>query len=782
MLRTSSIAVNPFGPFIGAETLRHLIAYAAVNSNAFSAPWTILLSESIQLGVSITAHTLHSSSKPSSAASVFTNRKEFYQNALPSALHIISSNLWFAALQYTTPSHLFLATLASLPLSAALHHLVIKRQSSRAVWASIGLICLGLLISQAPDEYIDYVLIRQKNGTSPDPVKGFLFGLLIALFSSVSSTYLEVNVKDELPTLWASHLFGKMWGTFFAVVSLIEMVILGMPIGRGRVLTMVPVVVVLIMSGILRAVMERGEARLSLPMGLAWTAGFITIGQAMFIEELTLTSFSFHSVLGCGLAAVGCWAYGQYRIVESEEWNRLPDTDRSPSPPARDGHKAQAPSSRRVIGCMFAAFALALFGEAMTSQDGPLSSSDTSSNQSTETIIPPLNLTALEDKPYELRVAKDIVRYFEPHGIRPAVWGQEHTEGDGCVYNWMQNNGIKSNTSEGINYAEALAKSGCPIYPSMGMLTHIYWGGPWRKFQLVGIDSWLATQPLRDGHKLIYWHTVDPGEDIRAIYKVWTQAGVLEFRFFDPELEARGTCIENMPEWTDEAYRKEIGLAPVSMSDLIRTLLLSKYGGIWMDTDNVILRDLTPLIRAGPTVPLINPNGSYFNDNILVHGPLTSGISKKVLETACTISYNVTKWQYGEHVKPANWVWLYNDGLYKTCYHETHCGMQGYPIGFMDGWCWQDHEPRLFGNSEGFSVYGKHPPFDGLWVWHGRLNQMEEKVFDPSMQRKATTLGAVTWRIVRDLVERREKDGANNGGLDLFAGENSWGAKLLASA
>lgn len=97
-----------------------------------------------------------------------------------------------------------------------------------------------------------------------------------------------------------------------------------------------------------------------------------------------------------------------------------------------------------------------------------------------------------------------------------------------------------------------------------------------------------------------------------------------------------------MREWTDPEYAKEVGVPITTKSDLVRLLLLKKYGGVWLDgalrlvsslcvltsksgrssaddllaffsffsflpfldtADTVPLRDLAPLARIGPTVP-----------------------------------------------------------------------------------------------------------------------------------------------------------------------------------
>ncbi|KAJ3026830.1 hypothetical protein HDV00_011579 [Rhizophlyctis rosea] len=388
----------------------------------------------------------------------------------------------------------------------------------------------------------------------------------------------------------------------------------------------------------------------------------------------------------------------------------------------------------------------------------------TSSYKDLPSLIHQSQLEDFELTRYDHRIAPDLARYFAPNNITPAIWGNQPPKDDGCIYHYLRFNKIYTNTTAARDFETTLAQSGCPIYPSMPMLTHVYRDGPWLLFQLITIDSWLATQRLSDGHKLVYWYTVDPGQKIRERYAAWTGAGVLEFRVFDPATEAKGTCIEGMREWWDEAYQKEVGWRKVSASDLIRTLLLSKYGGIWLDTDDIVLRDLTPLIRAGPMVPQIRSGGLEYNDNFLIHGPLSSGISAKVLETACSISYNKTIWPYPDWMKPIKWHWVYNDGLYKICRHRTHCGVGGIPIWYMDGWAWRDHSPDIRPCRGGFEIGKKHPDLRGMFIWHGRFNQVDENCFDGT---RADRAGAVVWDMIDRLLDEREAKGKDNGGVNL---------------
>lgn len=119
------------------------------------------------------------------------------------------------------------------------------------------------------------------------------------------------------------------------------------------------------------------------------------------------------------------------------------------------------------------------------------------------------------------------------------------------------------------------------------------------------LDAWLATQPWDTSASLIWWYEGDgPSKEWADKYTGPDSPyrNVVSFRRFDDAI-AEGTCLTSMREWTDADYRKEIKMPIASRSDLIRLLLLSKFGGIWLDGDSIPLRDFTPLVRAGPVAP-----------------------------------------------------------------------------------------------------------------------------------------------------------------------------------
>ena len=75
-----------------------------------------------------------------------------------------------------------------------------------------------------------------------------------------------------------------------------------------------------------------------------------------------------------------------------------------------------------------------------------------------------------------------------------------------------------------------------------------------------------------------------------------TTAGRIKFHRVDLHELARGTCLEGRhdylnatvpPDWHDKRV-----MGPKEKADMTRILLLRQHGGIWLDTDDVLLRDL----------------------------------------------------------------------------------------------------------------------------------------------------------------------------------------------
>lgn len=77
--------------------------------------------------------------------------------------------------------------------------------------------------------------------------------------------------------------------------------------------------------------------------------------------------------------------------------------------------------------------------------------------------------------------------------------------------------------------------------------------------------------------RIIFWHARDfpPPPEVLEHYEDLAPNSI-EFRILDRLEESEGTCLMDMPDWTDEETRKAKNMKPASLSNLTRLLLLSK--------------------------------------------------------------------------------------------------------------------------------------------------------------------------------------------------------------
>lgn len=119
---------------------------------------------------------------------------------------------------------------------------------------------------------------------------------------------------------------------------------------------------------------------------------------------------------------------------------------------------------------------------------------------------------------------------------------------------------------------------------------HLYWYGPFSTKQAFAVKSLLATQEVKRGEVWVWLDAEDgyAGHKRNAILRPF--APHLSVRPFDPVVECRGTPLENSPE----LYR---GVSPAARSDLFRFITLYKHGGVYLDMDMMLLRDMGELFR-----------------------------------------------------------------------------------------------------------------------------------------------------------------------------------------
>ncbi|KAL1405175.1 hypothetical protein Q8F55_008800 [Vanrija albida] len=138
--------------------------------------------------------------------------------------------------------------------------------------------------------------------------------------------------------------------------------------------------------------------------------------------------------------------------------------------------------------------------------------------------------------------------------------------------------------------------------PLNDLIYHSYWRSdliPWGDRQTANIIAWLATQPL-DYSKLIIWS--NGAEHLRANDQINTL-----IQDFPDNVEVRQADVLKMAEGTEIlGMLKQIMLEVGGLydkrawvdGDAVRLLALWHYGGLWLDMDMILTRDLHPLTES----------------------------------------------------------------------------------------------------------------------------------------------------------------------------------------
>lgn len=117
---------------------------------------------------------------------------------------------------------------------------------------------------------------------------------------------------------------------------------------------------------------------------------------------------------------------------------------------------------------------------------------------------------------------------------------------------------------------------------------HFYWhiGKPFERKQSLPIKSFLATQNL-EKCEINLWSN----EDLSKNEYLKPYLHFINLKIYDPILESKNTVLdgcENILNITDSKCYLN--------GDLFRILILHNYGGVYVDMDMVLLRDLLPLL------------------------------------------------------------------------------------------------------------------------------------------------------------------------------------------
>ncbi|GAA5827997.1 hypothetical protein JCM11251_005683 [Rhodosporidiobolus azoricus] len=762
--------------YVGVDTARALIAYALLNAGASLSPTLITFAaELCKLSVSVIAAVAlkqsfalppPSSDHPSTFGSSF---KPYLRFAVPAALYFVNNVLFLGGLQVTTPALLQVCVLSKLPLTALLHHFVIRPRRNPAMWTSLIVLTFGLVLAGAPVALWDALWeprLRRSIQVN-DLMTGPAIGLTIGVLSACASVWTELMLKDEVP-FWTAqvHLYG--WGTAFAGVFAFAR---GLPsLESSAIAAYLFLVPVTACSGLLVALILRQRDNLVKLVGASLCITTVYLLQHLFFPSVS--TIEARAILGIGILTVATWTFNYYKDQGATgpiyfELSTSENGEFTPSSSVNGEHEHKvyldANSQRTLAPSPFAS----------TKKD-PYR--PTFFRLTVAALIIIFLATLASFTPVsDHAVKRDVARFFAAKGIKPATWGDKVTDPE-CLFNKMGSVYAHDNSDWIGDFEDRQGELGCPLYPipDSGLITHVFWSGPWRNpSHWLVTDAWLATQRLSDGHKLIWWYK-GTGPDDAFLERYTAPAspyfGYVEARRFNEEEEAAGSCLMSMREWVDPEYAASLEMPIQTKSDLVRLLLLSKYGGNWLDADTIPLRDLTPLIRMGPSVPMMD-GGS--NNHVLLYGPAWAGYGAGMLEMACTMPYEekLFKEKFPTYNHGGHWYWQYNYDVHKLCTLQG-CGIYGSPLEWLDveidGWSHDSIQACARNETTGLGDYGgKHPlpaQFHGPFTWHARMAKKgdDDSCWEPD---SGTALSALAKRVKQVLEHLPLEDGH-----DLFPG------------
>ncbi|GAA5914021.1 hypothetical protein JCM5296_001543 [Sporobolomyces johnsonii] len=719
--------------YVGVDTLRSLLIYAILHSGIQLSPTALTFaSEFIKLIVAVVGvlfSTRASFLLPpvvKDADSRFAHAKNYLQFAVPAALYFTNNLAFLYGLEVSTPALLSVSSLSKLPLTALLHHFVVRRRNNHAMWTSLGVLSCGLVLAGCPEALWN----PSQRGSIhlQNIILGPLIGLGIGCVSACSSVWTELMLKADVP-FWTSQLHLYAWGSLLSGVTAVS-ANSSVRQTASETLHSLPafllVATVTACTGLLVAAILKMKDNLVKLVGASLCITTVFVFQHLLFP-LT-EGVGFRTVFGIGVLTVATWCFNFYKDVDHEATSgggvylELAVSDDGESGvdahPKTEGDEPALVETGRSLPDSFyqpTPTRLAIAGAF---------------------VVLLASMTSLIPTP-ERSIKRDVQEYFDPRGIAPADWTKV-SENPSCLFDTFGNS-IDRNSSILADWGNAIAGSGCPVYPIP--------------------DAGLI--PLGTGNHLIWWYEGD-GPDEASLERYTSPTSpyrhFVSFRKFDESL-AEGTCLTSMREWADKEYQQEINLPVSTRSDLIRLVLLAKYGGIWLDADSVPLRDFTPLIRSGPGVPT---DGGTINNNVLIYGPAWGGVGQRVLELACQMPYNITavKERFPDFQMWEPSYWLYNAGVSRLC-RTRDCGLGHIPIAWVDMMYWSPSgiapcEPHAYDPGKPLPAavhgpYAYHSRMTKHSDWDSCYNAESGTIISAIKRRIETRLATVPLTIGGDL-------------------------------
>ncbi|KAF9103877.1 hypothetical protein BGX27_010328 [Mortierella sp. AM989] len=170
---------------------------------------------------------------------------------------------------------------------------------------------------------------------------------------------------------------------------------------------------------------------------------------------------------------------------------------------------------------------------------------------------------------------------------------------------------------------------------------HIFWRGPFTDKLYLSAHSFLFTQPLSRS-KLHLW--IDSADLPDGVPEDYTKNEYSASLVSEPlnkyiEIHAWDQAAELAYSYGEEGPKKKTqeqtqqGVKPVALSDEARFLILNRNGGIYLDADVLLLKDMSPFFDSGLEFAYEWSNTNMYNTAVLRLFP-GSSVARRILDGA----------------------------------------------------------------------------------------------------------------------------------------------------
>ncbi|GAA5989047.1 hypothetical protein JCM5350_003639 [Sporobolomyces pararoseus] len=267
--------------------------------------------------------------------------------AIPAALYGTNNVLYFTGLKITSPALLQVCVLSKLPLTALLHHLVIKRRYSKRMWYSLTILSFGLILAGSPqalwnpDTKIEW----------SDLISGPVIGLTVGIVSACSSVYTELALKENNVGFWQAQTYLYFWGTLFtgfaALISYLHSSPPPIPplstTSSSNLSEALPafslIVTITALTGLIVALILRQKDNLVKLVGSSLCITTVFVLQHLVFPKTD--GLDFRTSFGIGVLTLATWTYNHYKEIGDDGNNN----NNSPPPPSRSQYSQLSTNS-----------------------------------------------------------------------------------------------------------------------------------------------------------------------------------------------------------------------------------------------------------------------------------------------------------------------------------------------------------------------------------------------------------------------------------------------------